>query len=477
MKLIDLNDDLTGLIASYLPPLDLLQLEAVNRYWRNRALLHYPSYLSSTNIHYLTYKKNSFFKSNKHRACYMQKRQFRKTDSFLLTGGSFGSPAHVGYILEFIAQNNNHSNNNNDSPMLKITGKRTGAFQSENGCHAVAVDNANQLYVFGGYESADHTAHIDTWRLNMQTKIRRSYDNEKRVYSFPRRNCFAAATSLIDGEIVISGGCDGPFQGSTVYSEAFLLPPTTQESINDLLQPLPSMRFPRGGHSLITLLSNHVVCVGGYGGGLTYYREGEMLDIQTGQWLPIPSMRFPRSGFATCLSPLGGVVAAGGSVDGTVGLRAVEMWDPRQKTWHSLPPMTRPRGYTGGGLGSSGCFYVLGGLHAGKFQAGVEVFDFRGGRWREPYEAEEVAGSEGTGEETSAGNNGNADIYDNIVEIEGGWQLATSGRELLMHKEDAWEDVAHWVDFPPPQMRVHGVVEQGVELELLRTCHHLTPLL
>ncbi|RYG96244.1 hypothetical protein EON65_54720, partial [archaeon] len=197
----------------------MLQLEVANRYWRNKALVQYRTYLTSTNIHYLAYKDNTHFKSQKHRACYMQNRQIRKSDTFLLTGGSFGAPSYQGFVIHFSAQNNN-------STVWNVTGKRTKAFQTDNGCHSIAIDNSNQLYVFGGYDSSNQAIHQEIWRLNTHGKVKRLTDVEERVFSFSQRNCFSAATSLIGGEIVVTGGCDNPFQGAGVFSQAYLLPPT-----------------------------------------------------------------------------------------------------------------------------------------------------------------------------------------------------------------------------------------------------------
>ena len=96
-------------------------------------------------------------------------------------------------------------------------------------------------------------------------------------------------------------------------------------------------------------------------------------------------MRVARTGPAVGMGFDGCVYVAGGSPNGSSSHRTAERYDPRSGTWDALPRMSIGRGYCSGTMGSSGDFYVAGGITSGpsamEIQA-IEAFDIAAGKWR-----------------------------------------------------------------------------------------------
>lgn len=136
-------------------------------------------------------------------------------------------------------------------------------------------------------------------------------------------------------------------------------------------------------------IDGHLVAVGGYGGGATYYRSGEIYSLETNQWYSLPIMKDGRSGSAACVHPhcpYTTIVVAGGSSDGTNQLKSAELLDIRMKSWAKLPPMHHHRGYCGAGaVDIYDRFWVTGGLKNGfgGCNKSIECFDFRMLKWTE----------------------------------------------------------------------------------------------
>lgn len=210
--------------------------------------------------------------------------------------------------------------------------------------------------------------------------------------------CYNAAVTTRQGHVVHTGGGASPYRGAAVFDDTLLRRYEDPEKMWLHIGGAAAagsggrgggcMNYKRCGHSSVTLFDDNVVVLGGYAGGEDYLNTVEILQVDDGGlshgWTVAAPMEQKRSGAAVCVGPEGSVYVTGGSSDGINGLSSMERFDPREGKWSSagLPHMCRGRGYTTGCMGSSGMFYVSGGLADREFVDGIECYDFRANRWR-----------------------------------------------------------------------------------------------
>lgn len=361
------NRDLVTLIFSYLPCRDLLAAELTTRVWRSLALRQFDLVANDPHQLYkhLCYLRRFSHPTGKKACCYIEQIKQEKTDSLVLLGGSFGSLGQKAVRLDITL----HSL---DYEILNI-------FPEGMGCQAMAYSDKSQtLYSFGGYQdSSDSTLEI-VCGYQLPTQSLQFYT------SLSETSCFASATTLLEGDIVLTGGCSSPYQGASVSTACRYFDVSQHTWENNRI---PNMSQPRCGHESVTLFNGNMMVIGGYQGvdaqdQHCYSRSAEVFDFHHQQWqLLSDEMTLPRSGFASCVGPYGSVYVAGGSQDGSNGTNSVERYDSREGKWESVASMLMPRGYCSGSSSPSGFFYVSGGIHNSKFQGGVELYDFRANKW------------------------------------------------------------------------------------------------
>eukprot|EP01039_Chlorochromonas_danica_P001160 gene1160-1267_t len=361
------NSDLVALIISYLPCNDLLAVEETTRGWRSLVLRQFDILADDPHQLYkhLCYLRRFSLPTGKKVCCYINQIRQEKTDSLVLLGGSFGSlgqnTVHVDMTLDRL-----------DYSTLKI-------FPKGMGCQAMTYSDKSQtLYSFGGYQDSSDSTLTSVYGYHLPTKSLQFHT------PLSETNCYASATTLLEGDIVLTGGCSSPYQGARVSSACRYFDLSHHSWENNRI---PCMIQPRCGHESVTLFNGNMMVIGGYQGvdaldQHCYSRSAEIFDFHHQQWqLLSDEMTLPRSGFASCIGPYGSVYVAGGSQDGSHGTNSVERYDSREGKWESVASMIMPRGYCSGSLSPSGFFYVSGGMHNSKFQGGIELYDFRTNRW------------------------------------------------------------------------------------------------
>lgn len=361
------NTDLSSLIASYLLAYDLLSLEEVSPHWQAVVSRQFQELHRLEPYQHLTYKQHPGYCNLKQACCFVEKKRDEGVSSLVIIGGSFGCPTTTASLLTLSKE--------------IIRPRPMVAFQNDAGTQAVAMDGKGVVYSFGGFNADDITLDsVLSW--SMADKALEEQEQNHHPVCLPRPTCFAAATSTVGGDIVLTGGCSNPFQGAEVFTACHFFNTTTKNWENDKIFP---MLHARCGHEVVTLMDGRLFAVGGYRGAVqeqqVYQTSAEIWDWQQQTWTLTNPMKFPRSGFACGIGPGGAVYVAGGSIDGTIGTKTMERFDPREGTWQTLPPMQLPRGYTTGCVTYTGQFCVSGGLHESRIQAGMEAYDFAAGKW------------------------------------------------------------------------------------------------
>ena len=270
------------------------------------------------------------------------------------------------------------------------------------GAHSSVLDRNGRVLLFGGWHEDEEETIDEAYCIDLPTRTsRRSYVDysltERKPLGIQHPLCYSAATSLINGDVVLTGGGDSPYQNAEVYRHCYKSTASQVELFDfdhwrdedDDDEPiawtdLPPLLEERCGHECITLFDDTVVVLGGYRGGTDYLSSAERLDMHTQQWISIPSMHDMRSGSGAAVGPCGGVYVAGGSYNGHNCHTSFERLDLRMKCWERLPAMSHPRGWTAACWGRQGRFFVSGGLDnsaMGTISNSIEGYDYRANKW------------------------------------------------------------------------------------------------
>jgi len=184
------------------------------------------------------------------------------------------------------------------------------------------------------------------------------------------------ATSLLDGRVLIAGGCtEDSCEGITASTE--LLDPATGAST-----PGPAMHQPRVGQAAVLLRDGRVLMAGGFQPG-TETATTEIYDPATNAFSPGPTLLEPLADPVAVLLPDGRVLVAGG-FSGHTSIASVELLDPELTTFRSTGPLSTPRSSHGGALLPDGRVIVIGGNtrgDTGTVLASAEIYDPGTGTW------------------------------------------------------------------------------------------------
>ena len=140
------------------------------------------------------------------------------------------------------------------------------------------------------------------------------------------------ATPLLDGSVLVVGGCD--VDGcSTATASVFLL-------TSGGARPISPLNQPRDGHTATRLADGRVVVIGGWvAEGQGALAGVEVFDPADGTWRPTGSLNTPRGGHAAAALGDGRVLVVGGRVGrGTVTART-EIFDPVAATFGRGPDL------------------------------------------------------------------------------------------------------------------------------------------
>jgi N-acetylneuraminic acid mutarotase len=190
------------------------------------------------------------------------------------------------------------------------------------------------------------------------------------------------ATLLVDGRVLLVGGCAGDGTPGRSNRTELFNPVTNSWTDAGMLSQ------SRCGH-IAALLTNSRVLVAGGENGENTLSSSEVFDPVTGQWTPTGDLNVARSEAVAVQLRDGRVMVTGGlsRVNGSlVTLNAVEIFDVNFGKWEQAAPMLKNRyGHTVNLL-PGGLVLVVGGLEVSKdnvkrFMGSVDVYDPEGNTW------------------------------------------------------------------------------------------------
>lgn len=186
------------------------------------------------------------------------------------------------------------------------------------------------------------------------------------------------ATPLLDGRVLVTGGCviDGCGE-ATDTSEVF-------DPATGAFALAAAMTTPRSGHSATQLPSGDVLLVGGYAAeGQPPLATAELYEATTGRFVATGAMAVGRGAHATTLLPDGRVLVAGGWVGRRTFTDTVEIWDPRTRAFTPAAPLSTTRGGATATALATGEVLVVGGEDPpARGLRGTEIYDPRADAWR-----------------------------------------------------------------------------------------------
>ena len=157
-----------------------------------------------------------------------------------------------------------------------------------------------------------------------------------------------AATALLDGKVLISGGRQN--DGSDWLKSTQIFDPAQSKFL--AARPMSAERM---GHSSVRLLDGTVLVAGGMAKPL------ELYDARTAEWAVVGKLEQEKVDIATARLPDGRVLLIGGDLWADDGLRSSDVvaWDP--KTRMPKKVATLPHGFSGIALSRpDGRFLLLG---------------------------------------------------------------------------------------------------------------------
>lgn len=231
-------------------------------------------------------------------------------------------------------------------------------------------------------------------------------------------------TRLLDGRVLVSGGCDVLGQICRESAEAEILDPATKswkrvsslignrtnhiavllpnrrvlvagglfrsnalstvefyDADADRWEPGPSMPTPRQYLEAVTLQDGRILTVGGFTGTGNRFRpvsSAEIFDPATNSWQATSNMREIRALFTLTLLPDGRVLAAGGTTTLDVFnglLDSAEIYDPATGAWSDAGKMGRRRIDPGVAVLPDGRVLVAGGNDSPAPTRSTDLFD------------------------------------------------------------------------------------------------------
>ncbi len=169
------------------------------------------------------------------------------------------------------------------------------------------------------------------------------------------------ATRLIDGRVLITGGCSRPgCEGNADAVTAELYDPVVGGFVEG-----PSMSVPRAGHTATSLADGRVLIVGGYPGeGRGPLASAELFDPVSNEFLPTGDMAQGRGSHTATALDDGRVLIVGGVSERNQLLDSVEVYDPLIGTFRAAARLPDPRATHAAVRLGSGEVLVVGGQSA-----------------------------------------------------------------------------------------------------------------
>jgi Galactose oxidase, central domain/Kelch motif len=186
------------------------------------------------------------------------------------------------------------------------------------------------------------------------------------------------ATALLDGRVLVTGGCVIDGCGEATDTSEVFDPATGSFSL------AATMTTPRSGHSATQLPTGDVLLVGGYAGeGQPPLASAELYEAASGTFVAAGSMAVGRGAHAAALLPDGRVLVTGGWIGSRTFTNTTEIWDPETRTFTPASPLATTRGGATATSLSTGEVLVVGGEDPpAQGLRSTEIYDLDEDRWR-----------------------------------------------------------------------------------------------
>lgn len=184
------------------------------------------------------------------------------------------------------------------------------------------------------------------------------------------------AALLIDGRVLITGGCPGHGCSSTLASAELFDPATGR------FAPAGNMTEPRSTHLTILLPNSQILLAGGWN-GRRVTGSAEVYDPATGEFAGAGQMTSPRMGAMAAPLGRGRTLIAGGQDRPRSMVASAEIYDASTGRFTPTGPMADPRSAAAAVTLPDGQVLVTGGTRArGEVLQSAEVYDPATGRFR-----------------------------------------------------------------------------------------------
>jgi len=184
------------------------------------------------------------------------------------------------------------------------------------------------------------------------------------------------ATTLLDGRVLIAGGCtQDSCEGITATTE--LLDPATGAST-----PGPAMLQARVSHAAVLLRDGRVLVIGGFQPG-TETATTELYDPARNAFAAGPTLFEPLADPVAIVLGDGSVLVAGG-FSGHTSIASAQLLDPGLTAFRPTGSMSTPRSSHGGAMVADGRVIVVGGNtrgDTGTVLASAETYEPATGTW------------------------------------------------------------------------------------------------
>jgi hypothetical protein len=177
------------------------------------------------------------------------------------------------------------------------------------------------------------------------------------------------ATRLLDGGVLITGGCGGQ-SCDTVHRSTELYDAKTTA-----FRTHAQMTVPRASHAAALLADGRVLLVGGWTGSAPT-ASAELFDPASRKFIAAGEMSAPRINPAATVLRDGRVLITGGVIRTGSPLKTAEIYDPRTGSFAVVGDMADARMHHTATLLSSGRVLITGGHRArGDVLRSAEIFD------------------------------------------------------------------------------------------------------
>ena len=248
--------DLVALLLSFFSLRELLSLDYVSKMWNRVAEERIWSELSrQKNVQLLTFKKRRDMSNQKEyivRSMTTSIKRKNVLSGLYVFGGTFEKTKYSNLLRM----------EDNESGIVLQQIDSTGLHSLGIGATAATIANDGQIVAVGGWWQSHNCSIRNVTKLNITAPIMEdeSQPNQPQYVLgqlMERSICFAAATTTIDGHLVVTGGGDTPYRGSPVYDNCVIQKYTDDQSFAEQAwTPLPSMNTVRCGHSCVTMFDD-----------------------------------------------------------------------------------------------------------------------------------------------------------------------------------------------------------------------------